>query len=426
MTKRQFSFLVLAGLLLAQGFTIFTRGGYFRLYWIPAGLLIGLLAAGFLLGWNHRWFLPRFNLKTDLPLIAFLGWAALSWISSLNREETLFEVMRLFTLAAVYFLVAYALPPEPGKKVLAFGMVGLSLAEAVYGLLLFGSGRPLLHLSWLNLPLPHLWVSGTLLNRNHFAGLMSMAIWLGLGLVAAVQRQAQARSEQMAQRVFLAIPCAIMLLGLVLSLSRGGWVSFLLALPVFLSLFWWHAHPLWSRVIALALVMVLLVFAFILRVNREPLLHRLEALEALYHQPEEITTAGRLRLWQSTLGMIRDHPWTGTGWGTFGSVYPAYRRGEIFQGVDFAHNDYLQIAAGMGLPGLGFFLLFLFLLFREGFRVIRSQAQDYWALAMPGLLAGLFVILVHETVDFNLMLPSNLMFFFSLAGLVAGRARENS
>lgn len=424
MTRRPFSFLVLGGLLLVQGFTIFTRGGYFRLYWIPSGLLIGLLMAACLLAWNHRWLRPRFNLKTDLPLLGWLGWAALSWLTSVNREETQFEVVRLFTLAMVYFMVAYALPEAPGKKVLAFGLVGLALAESAYGLLLFTAQKPMLHLSWLELPLPGAWVSGTFLNHNHFSGLMSMAVCLGFGLIIAVGRRGQARSEMIAQRLFLAIPCAVMLLGLVLALSRGGWVSFLLTVPFFLALLWWNAHPLWSRVIAVALAMGLIVLVFILGMNREPLLRRVEGLEALYRQPEEMTTDIRLSLWKSTLGMIRDHPWTGTGWGTYRSVYPAYRLGSDFQSEEFAHNDYLQIAAGMGLPGLGFFLLFLVMLFWDGFRVIATRMDDFWTLAMPGLLAGLFVILLHELVDFNLMLPSNLMFFLSLAGLVAGRAQE--
>ena len=424
MTRRQFSFLILGGLLLAQGFTLFTRGGYFRLYWIPTSLLIGLLTAACLLAWNHRWLKPCFNLKTDLPLLGFLGWAALSLLTSVNREETLFEVIRLATLAMVYFMVTYALPEEPEKKVLAFALFGLGLAETVYGLLVFISEKPLLHLSWLELPPPSAYVSGTFLNHNHFAGLMSMAICLGFGLITSVGRRGQARSEQIAERVVLAIPCAAMLLGLILSLSRGGWVSFLLAIPFFLALFWWNAHPLWSRVIAVAMVMVLVVLVFILRVNREPLLQRLATLDTLYYQPEEMTLGNRLTLWKSSLAMIRDHPWSGTGWGTYRSVYPAYRLGNTLQGVDFAHNGYLQIAAGMGLPGLGFFLLFLVMLFWEGFRVIASQGKDFWALAMPGILAGLFAILVHEVVDFNLMLPSNLIFFFSLAGIVVGRAQE--
>jgi hypothetical protein len=286
MTRRQFSFLILGGLLLAQGFTLFTRGGYFRLYWIPTSLLIGLLIAACLLAWNHRWLRPRFNLKTDLPLIGFLGWAALSLLTSVNREETLFEVIRLATLAMVYFMVTYALPEEPGKKVLAFGLFGLGLAETVYGLLVFISEKPLLHLSWLELPQPQTWVSGTFFNHNHFAGLMSMAICLGFGLITSVGRRGQARSEQIAERVVLAIPCAAMLLGLILSLSRGGWVSFLLAIPFFLALFWWNAHPLWSRVIAVAMVMVLVVLVFILRVNRGPLLRRLATLDTLFYQPE--------------------------------------------------------------------------------------------------------------------------------------------
>jgi O-antigen ligase len=170
--------------------------------------------------------------------------------------------------------------------------------------------------------------------------------------------------------------------------------------------------------------MVIGISLFLFRLNREPLHERLATLEAYYQQPEEIAANGRLSIWKSALDMIKDHPGTGTGWGTFRSVYPSYRRDRVFHGIAFAHNDYLQIAAGMGLPGLGLFLLFLVMLFREGFRGIQSRDRDFFSLALPGVLAGLFALSVHELVDFNLMLPANALLFFSLAGMVAGRSRE--
>ena len=176
--------------------------------------------------------------------------------------------------------------------------------------------------------------------------------------------------------------------------------------------------------LALALLLLVLVTSFMVKMDREPLINRLRTLEAFYRHPEEITTNARISIWKSSAAMIRDHPWTGTGWGTFRSAYPMYRRDYFFKGVVFAHNDYLQIAAGIGIPGLFFFLAFVLMVFREGWRVIRSGARDLWALAMPGVLAALFALLLHELVDFNLMIPGNAMIFFALAGLVAGRSRR--
>ena len=50
--------------------------------------------------------------------------------------------------------------------------------------------------------------------------------------------------------------------------------------------------------------------------------------------------------------MIADHPWFGTGQGTFAYAFPAYRSPNVSMwGVwDIAHNTLLEIAADMGVP----------------------------------------------------------------------------
>lgn len=420
------SYLLAAGLMLVQAFLVLSQGGYQRLYWIPAAMLLGLLGAWFLAGWNHGWRRVRFPPPLHLPLLGFLGWAAVSWIFSVNREETGFEVARLSLLGSVYFLTAAGLEQEGAKKALVYFLAGIAWLSAGYGLAVFFSGRALFHLPWVELPVSQGHVSGTFRNHNHFAGLMEMGIFLTLGLIMAVPRGQRPASEVLAQRLFLALPCAIMLLALILSLSRGGWLSFLLGLGFFLLLIRRRNHPRWPWGLALTGVMLVVISVFIYRANREPLLRRLETIQSYYQEPEEITLDARLSIWKSALTMIRDHPLTGTGWGTFRSVYPAYRRDYLFYGVDFAHNDYLQIAAGMGLPGLGWFLFFVVMLFRHSFQVLRHGTPKFWARVMPGILAGLFSILTHELVDFGLMLPANAMVFFSLAGIAAGVDREQA
>ena len=61
---------------------------------------------------------------------------------------------------------------------------------------------------------------------------------------------------------------------------------------------------------------------------------------------------GRLEAYKSTLRIIADHPWFGTGQGTFAYAFPAYRSPNISMwGVwDIAHNTLLEIASDMGIP----------------------------------------------------------------------------
>ena len=52
--------------------------------------------------------------------------------------------------------------------------------------------------------------------------------------------------------------------------------------------------------------------------------------------------------WSAAASMIRDHPLFGTGLGTFGTVFPSYRR-EGMNETRYAHCSWLQLPAELGL-----------------------------------------------------------------------------
>jgi len=59
---------------------------------------------------------------------------------------------------------------------------------------------------------------------------------------------------------------------------------------------------------------------------------------------EGVVDRGRSAAYRSTLTMIRDQPWFGTGLGTFEMAFPAYRSGEISMSGTWnrAHNTLLS------------------------------------------------------------------------------------
>ena len=68
----------------------------------------------------------------------------------------------------------------------------------------------------------------------------------------------------------------------------------------------------------------------------------------------------RLLVWQDTLRLGRDHPWTGTGLNTFSWAFPLYKRpmsGELH--YTHTENDYLQAFAEGGLLFMTFLTLTL-------------------------------------------------------------------
>ena len=129
-----------------------------------------------------------------------------------------------------------------------------------------------------------------------------------------------------------------------------------------------------------------------------------------------LTDWGRFETYRSTLRMIADHPWFGTGLGTFAWSYPAYRSADIsVWGVwDRAHNTLLELAVELGLPLTGLVFvgwMAIVVLLVRGVRIRqRGVAVPAAALAIA-LLA-----LLHSLVDFSLQISGFAIVVFAIVG----------
>lgn len=79
-------------------------------------------------------------------------------------------------------------------------------------------------------------------------------------------------------------------------------------------------------------------------------------------QPDraDLSSVGqRLEFYRYSLHIIRDHPFFGTGVGRFAEIYEKYAKDPNMELADNPHNEYLLVAAQLGLVGLAA-LLYLF------------------------------------------------------------------
>jgi len=139
---------------------------------------------------------------------------------------------------------------------------------------------------------------------------------------------------------------------------------------------------------------------------------------------EGAADGGRLETYKSTLRMIADHPWFGTGQGTFAYAYPAYRSANVpMYGVwDIAHNTLLEIAADMGVPIAALVVIawvVIFAVLIHGARIRRRDLIIPVAALSIGMLAAL-----HSLVDFTLQMPGYSIVALALIG--AGLAQSFS
>jgi O-antigen ligase len=124
----------------------------------------------------------------------------------------------------------------------------------------------------------------------------------------------------------------------------------------------------------------------------------------------------RISLYRSTLRMIAEHPWFGTGLGTFAWAFPAYRSDDIsMYGIyDRAHNTVLEIAAEAGVPIATLVVIGWTIIFGVLAHGVRTRRRDR-IIAAAALAVGLLAAL-HSLVDFSLQIPGFAIPLLSLLG----------
>ena len=272
-------------------------------------------------------------------------------------------------------------------------------------------------------------ISGSYVNRNHFAGLLELALPLTIMWAVAIWNNASKprRNDTPALAAIrtsgLLVIAACILAAVVISLSRGGFIASLMAIGI-VSLGWLlkRRRPLgwtgsrWFWLLPMLLPVVVFVFlstnAMVLRFAEAPGLG-------------EVTTDGRVQIWKETIRLIGAYKWTGTGLGAYEyGLYPFKKFGPDLT-VNFAHNDYLQIFAELGLVGGGLVAVLAGWIFWKPLSVLLQRDSKHWALAL-GLLGSFVAIGLHSIVDFNLYIPANALAVAWLAGIAVSPALKET
>ncbi len=234
----------------------------------------------------------------------------------------------------------------------------------------------------------------------------NLALYLDrlLPLLVAVAAFARSRSLRMAYAV-AALPVAI---ACFLTFSKGAWFLGLPAAFLFLGLV--HGRKaLWGMLGAIGVgALALLPF-----LGTERFARTLDLQSG--------TTFFRIRLWQGTLNMVRDHPWFGVGPDNFLYAYRSrYALPDAWQelGLSHPHNIILDFWTRLGILGLVAGLWLLTVAFRQGWRLTRSLPDvDERALAL-GLLASLVATVAHGLIDNSIFLVDLMFVFMMTLGII--------
>ena len=132
---------------------------------------------------------------------------------------------------------------------------------------------------------------------------------------------------------------------------------------------------------------------------------------------------GRVYLWNFSWPIFWQHPFVGSGWGSYQLLYldlqgkflaahPQYSG--YWTNNRLLHNDPLQLLLETGLLGFAAFVWVLWIYGREALRVRRQTAGAWPRLAIAASVAGIAAILVDSTFNYQFAVPPTYILLFTL------------
>ena len=153
---------------------------------------------------------------------------------------------------------------------------------------------------------------------------------------------------------------------------------------------------------------------------------------AAFFQKGATSVSARFDYWRAALQITRDHPFFGTGPGTFAIPYAKLKRPES-EMARLVHNDYLEQAADSGLGGLVIYGLFvagaLVWSFRRGvwpmIAPLGSQRRsDYVNNSLRfAVWLGVLGWCLQGFVEFGLYIPASAWPAFTFLGWLLGESQ---
>ncbi len=336
------------------------------------------------------------------------------------------SVLMLLCAAALFYALAAQLFSGSRGQLLAFAAC-IGLCAAICGFC--GLVQRFGGFDWL------FWVyqgpskvaAGPYYNRNHFAQLCEMGLFINIGSFTALwtARKASSLRSMLSGRwraagmtVFglAALVCAACIM---FSESRTGILVSAAGLGLFL------LAGLFSRRHR-ALPMPLIVLLTCLLLAAVYGLHHLTARLELALSGEDPSGLSRLELWKVALQVILLSPVWGTGFGGMRALAPHFDLSFIPGVISFdAHNDYLDLAIMLGIPCAALILCWLLLRLCLCIRAVssrRARSSSFQPMAL-GVLFAMLAAAAHEVTDYGLKQPANLLVFLACAVLMTGLCR---
>ncbi len=360
-------------------------------------------------------------------LVAMTGTQGESWFALAPYCYPVRMSIIRFAVYGLFFLgLTQVLNSQKRIELTIFLILITGCFEALYGLIQTYSGSG--YIWWLKRGNYRQDVTGTYINRNHFAGFMEMGLLLAASYAAGISlRRNRAKTvsnhkssfrgmlsrfltgeHRLNKRALILFAGVVMGIGLIFSASRGGMLGAaggMLCMGLF---FVFRKDHREKGFILLLLFLITSVYA--LHIGVEYPLGRFKFFSRSFED--------RSQLAKKTMVMFEDYKLTGVGIGNFQYAYPKYQPAErknVF--VRHAHNDWAQFLAEAGIMGIALLLTGISYYLYRTMRLWRRRNDPFAVCLGVAPLAAMAAIAIHSYSDFNLHIPANFLMLVAVMAI---------
>ena len=365
---------------------------------------------------NKKRFVWKKN-SLNLPFLFFIGLMTISLVSSEHFAVSFKDYIIFLSYFILYFLVINNIKQKQQFDVFIKLFFFTSFVVAIYALLHYYGLDPYLK------GIPEL--ISTIGQKNWVSNYLAMVFPIVFAYFLL---------EKNKKKIIYYLLLSILYTILIICQSRGIWIS--AGLTLILGIFFLYKFKLinilkknkkWLFLLLLTFVLITVFYS-----TQNPLNKNIATM------PQRITSVyedkfsslnPRLLIWNTTLEMVKNRPFLGIGIGLFKMDYLDYQASFLKENPNYikygsrseeAHNEYLQLAAELGIIGLGIFLYIIFIFYRSALKFLKEKKEEKGEkekLILWGLLMGITCFLFDSIFTFPLHVPALGSAFFIIFAL---------
>jgi len=369
----------------------------------PMNVFMGLLIVSFLAKKILK--RERIFIKTaiNLPLLLLFLITCLSVLNSINFKDSLRGgILRLLQYILVLFAIAEELKDQRQIKRIIFSIVAALILASVDEIWQVVTGRDFIrgYATIVNIGL--LRATASFKDSNTLGIYLSAIAPLIFGLTLYYFKGVKKIAW-----VFVSL---LALIGLALTYSRPT------LLATYVAIFFLGVARR-NKLLVAILIIFTLVSPFLLPKSVKDWAKAVD-----YNPIRFMCNDDRIAVYLNSLNMIKDHPIIGLGANTFMKNYKKYKESPEYRNIVtldymYAHNNFLHMAAEIGLVGFGIFIFLLYKLFAGCRNIYKRLNVHFLKVVSLSLSACLIAFLINGLTESSLYYSRVAIIFWYMIGL---------